>query len=186
MFCVSGLAFPGSLNACSKLRRPQRVESGPAVSYRPRMPSTIQKALILVAEGLKARHWDNRLFPPTPPLLRGARTGGGWWNGGCPYPGDTVEPTSQMTGEATSPDLSERLARRFPPGSDAAALEQALLEAGLQPGRTCEKHSIRSAEFRQEGGGFFGPYPMDATVAWKIMSDGRVLWTKGRVLYRAP
>jgi hypothetical protein len=91
-----------------------------------------------------------------------------------------------MTGEAISPELSERLARRFPSGSDAAVLEQALFHDGFRPGRTCQKHSTRSADFLQEGGGFFGPYPMVATVAWKVANDGRILWTKGRVFYFAP
>jgi hypothetical protein len=156
------------------------------VTYDLKIPSSIQKALILAAEALKACFRSNRLRPATPPLLRGAKSRGGWWNDGCPFPGDAVAPGPEMTGEATSPELSERLARRFPPGSNAAVLEQALLEEGFRLGRSCRMHSMRSAEFRQEGGGFFGPYPMDATVAWKVTDDGRVVWTKGRVFYSAP
>ena len=150
------------------------------------MASNAQKALILAAERIKALFRSKRLRPATPSLLQGATSRGGWWNGGCPFLGDAVEPTPEMTGEAISPELSERVARRFPPGSDPAVLEQALFHEGFRPGRTCKKHSIRSAEFRQEGGGFFGPYPMDATVAWKVGSDGRILWTKGRAFYSAP
>jgi hypothetical protein len=91
-----------------------------------------------------------------------------------------------MTGEATSPELCERLATRFPPGSAASVLEQALAQEGFRSGRTCQKHLIRCAEFRQSGGGFFGPYPVDATIAWKVTGDDRILWTKGRVFYTAP
>ena len=89
--------------------------------------------------------------------------------------------------EAISPELTERLARQFPVGSDAARLERALRDQGFQPTAPCPTApAIRHAEFRQEGGGFYGPYPIFAQIAWEQDDAGLLRWVKSSVSYTGP
>ncbi len=124
------------------------------------------------------------LVPGTPPLLQDVRAGGGWASMGCPRP---TSPSFASMSEALSPDLTPRLAALFPPGSDADALRTALVAQGFGVIAPCEGDpSVHRAAFHQSGGGFAGPYPISAVVAWRRTEDGRVVWTKGFVSYLAP
>ena len=89
--------------------------------------------------------------------------------------------------EALSPELMERLARQFPAGSDASQMERILKEQGFSLRLPCDGLSaIRLGEFRQKGGGFNGPYPVFAQIAWEQNNAGRIMWTKGTVSFTGP
>lgn len=124
------------------------------------------------------------LSPETPPLLNGVTAGGGgWWNGGCPQ----SESAPAGMSEALSPELTARLKEAFPAGGSAINLENALRQQGFGKVTPCdEEPSVRTSIFRQTGGGFFGPYPIFAVVAWKQDEEGRILWTKGHVAFTGP
>ena len=147
-------------------------------------------AILVVAVGVTIGvRWLDREFagvpltPPTPPLLENARAAGGWWSGGCP-PKDEFEKASE---EAKSPEVEDRLRMQFPPGTPANLLRSALLLQGFSFIDDCPNDlSIKRATFQQNGGGFFGPYPAFAIVAWKIDGEDRIIWTKGTVAYTGP
>jgi hypothetical protein len=46
--------------------------------------------------------------------------------------------------------------------------------------------TIHGASFGQGGGGFYGPYPVSAIIAWKVDQAGKVVWTKANVAYTGP
>lgn len=140
---------------------------------------------MLVGGPLLAIHLSRRpLVPATPPLLQDVRAGSGWASMGCSRP---TSPSFASISEALSPDLTSRLAALFPPGSDADALQTALVTQGFGDMATCKDDpSVYHAAFRQTGGGFAGPYPIDAVVAWRRTEDRRIEWTKGFVSYLAP
>jgi hypothetical protein len=122
------------------------------------------------------------LDPPTPPLLQEVGGAGGWWNGGCP----PDSPSQRPEDEALSPELTERMRRAFPPGSDARRLEATLRNQGFHfRSDTCSS-DVRVAEFGQTGGGFAGPYPMFAQIAWSEGADRRLLWIKSTVSFTGP
>lgn len=124
--------------------------------------------------------------PPTPPLLTDVTARGGWWNGGCPARNANEARLYDPSQEALSPELTARLQRQFPVGSNARQLERALRGQGFGPGETCANApAVRNTQFRQSGGGFFGPYPIYASVAWEER-NGRIVWTKGSVAFTGP
>lgn len=129
---------------------------------------------------------DSSLEPPTPPLLRDVTAAGGWWDGGCP-PRDATDEILHTGREALSPELDSRLRQQFPAGSEARRLVQELRAQGFRATAPCENDaSIHHAEFRQSGGGFAGPYPIFASVAWKEDARGRIAWTKASVSFTGP
>ena len=143
----------------------------------------LQRTIMISAVGIVLVACSEPLEPPTPPLLVNVSGRGGWWEGGCP-PRDSADPSQ----EALSPELTARLAQQFPAGSDAALLERALRSQGFRiRGRPCPTApAIRLAEFRQRGGGFSGPYPIFAHVAWEQDDGGRLVWAKGHVQFTGP
>jgi hypothetical protein len=81
----------------------------------------------------------------------------------------------------------ERLAREYPVGSDASRLERNLKEQGFSLSHPCDGLStIHRGEFRQRGGGFYGPYPIFAQIAWEQDAAGRIQWAKGTVAFTGP
>lgn len=125
------------------------------------------------------------LDPPTPPILEGATAGGGRDSGGCPPQPDAVSMTK--LDEAASPEVRNRLAHQFPPGTPERVLETTLAKQGFITAKACESDpSIHRATFSQRGGGFWGPYPAFAWVAWKVDAEGKVVWTKANVAYTGP
>jgi hypothetical protein len=129
----------------------------------------------------------DQLTPPTPPLLQNASAAGGWWNGGCPPRDATEAQIFEPSREALSPELMERLTRQFPVGSDASRLERNLKEQGFSLRLPCDGLSaVHLGEFRQRGGGLYGPYPIFAQIAWEQDDAGRIMWTKGTVSFTGP
>jgi hypothetical protein len=122
--------------------------------------------------------------PALPALLRNVAAGGGLW-GACPP--DPKEETRALPGQtlALSPQLNQRLAQSFPPGSSERGLSDTLSAQGFELLQSCKNDpSIRVAEFSQHGGGFFSP-PIVANVFWKADEAGNIVWTKGFVRYVA-
>lgn len=121
--------------------------------------------------------------PATPPLLEGVTSQGGWWSNGCPE----KEGAQPRTSEALSPELTARLRREFPSGTPAATLEMSLRRQGFGQIRECDgEPSVRTATFRERGGGLFQLYSTFAVVAWKQDETGKILWTKGHVDFTGP
>jgi len=130
---------------------------------------------------------DAALNPPTPAFLENpGRNDGGSWDV-CPLGTDRAARTIPAE-EALSPNLIERLTRQFPRGSEARRLEAMLVANGfrIQEGPCATVPSIRLAEFRQTGGGFYGPYPAFAQIVWDQDAGGRLLWIKALVNYTGP
>jgi len=76
------------------------------------------------------------------------------------------------------------LAAKFPAGSSSQALIAYLSRQGFGGKTACPNDgSIFRMLFNQSGGGVFGPFPMLAVVAWKEDGQGRIVWTKGQVLF---
>ena len=121
------------------------------------------------------------LKPPTPPLLEG---GGGelvarTHDSGCPPwdPSDRKNPGS----------IEDRLATAFPAGTPQDQLVRSLARQGFTVEPSCAVDpTIRSATFRQSGGGFYGPYPAFSMVTWKVDTAGRIIWASGWVAYTGP
>lgn len=85
---------------------------------------------------------------------------------------------------AVSPELSDRLGRRFPPGSPASALKDELSTIGFEAPSACEADpTITAAAYFQKGSGLLA-YDVNASVYWKADGEGRIIWTKGFIFYR--
>lgn len=146
------------------------------------MVGFMRYAAVVVA-GILLAGCDDGLEPATPPILRNVTAGGGWWNGGCPSHYKALSGDH----EALSPELTQRLAKGFPTGSEAVLLKEALRSQGFRMQERCATEpSIRLAEFRQTGGRFYGPYPVFAQVTWKQDDAGRLVWSKGHVAFTGP
>jgi hypothetical protein len=141
---------------------------------------TIPSMLIVVC-GFLPGCWQLECDSPMPALLRDLRATEGWWSQGCPPPEDFRRQPSK---EADSPELSGRMRSRFPPGSDAMAMERYLQAEGFQISSPCGKRAprVRQAHFHQEG----CPYPMNAKIAWERAEDGKLAWIKTHVSYKYP
>ena len=125
-----------------------------------------------------------RAQPPLPPLLRHVSAAAGYV-GGCPA-GTPAEARRQHP-LALSPELNQRLIREFPHGSSGKRIEEVLTRQRFHMLPPCQNdRSIRAALFHQIGGGFFGPYPIRATVYWKVNRGNKIVWTKGFVEYTGP
>ena len=121
------------------------------------------------------------LTPPTPPLLENASTTAGKWQGmGCPR--RRGDPSPEAMPDSRSPEVENRLARQFPPGTSEARLKAALVSQHFDLIDACEADaSIRRATFSQTGGRYYGQSAIWAFVAWKTNADGKILWTKADV-----
>jgi hypothetical protein len=123
------------------------------------------------------------LRPATPPLLLNATASSGW-AGGCPPHANEL---AFAKPEAHALQVEARLARDFPVGTPEQALVAALTRQGFKPDAACDNDpTIHRAMFYQTGGGFFGPYPAMANIAWKVDSEGRIVWTKANLMYTGP
>ena len=125
--------------------------------------------------------WIGPMFhPPAPPLLQNVTAAGGWF-GACP-PRNEREATSRAkSGEALSPQLNQRLAEQFPPGSREEPLVKSLSEQGFKPLEPCQNDAtIRSAHFKGPTRGAL--FDINAVVYWKTQS-GTLVWTKGFVSF---
>ena len=107
------------------------------------------------------------LWPPLPPLLDGATAKYGNWIG-C------------AGGDAVSPELEQRLARQFPPGSPESVLVASLAEQHFATPSPCRNDSsVRFSYYLGPKGSKPGRGPVDATVYWKVNDASQIVWTHG-------
>jgi hypothetical protein len=111
-----------------------------------------------------------------PELLRRARANGVW---SAPCPPETE--TERVSRENTSPELNDRLAKRFPAGSREVDLVAELKREGFSaPSIACKNDvTIKQAGFRKQ----VFMYETDASVYWKVEGQA-IVWTKGFLFYR--
>ena len=121
---------------------------------------------------------------PLPPLLVGARAASGNYDG-CPEaPSRWADP---HPGSGASPNLTARLARAFPPGSDAGRVSSTLAAQGFEPSGACQTDpSVRFAIYDDPPGHLRGIFETHAVVFWKADAADRILWTRGFVAYTGP
>jgi hypothetical protein len=88
---------------------------------------------------------------------------------------------------ALSPELTARLTKKFPPGSQALALSSELRRQGFSVGRSpCPASpSIQAASINIPASGF-AVVETDADVYWQSDADGKLVWTAGHVVYTGP
>jgi hypothetical protein len=88
---------------------------------------------------------------------------------------------SKNGGEAMSPELNQKLAAQFPPGSSAVSLVRTLTAQGFKLTGPCQTDStIHRAGFGgPTSGSIFEPR---AEIYWKTEGD-TVAWTKGFVMF---
>jgi hypothetical protein len=123
------------------------------------------------------------LSPPTPPLLAGAQAGDQLI---CP-PHNSTEEILARPPQKGSSEVEARLARQFPAGVDAGRLVATLRAQGFSFVDKCDNDTtIHGAQFVQGGGGFWGPRPVNADIAWKADQAGKIVWTKANVAYTGP
>jgi hypothetical protein len=123
------------------------------------------------------------LKPPTPPLLDNAHAGDQFV---CP-PRSAADEIIARPPQMGSPEVEARLARQFPAGTDEKRLITMLRAQGFAPTQECDNDpTIHGATFQQGGGGFWGPYPVYADIAWKVDDAGKIVWTKANVAYTGP
>jgi hypothetical protein len=117
--------------------------------------------------------------PPAPALLEHVSAASGWF-GGCP-PANEKDARARMGGEALSPELNQKLAAQFPPGSSAVSLVRTLTAQGFKLTGPCQTDStIHRAGFGgPTSGSIFEPR---AEIYWKTEGD-TVAWTKGFVMF---
>ncbi|WP_164924164.1 hypothetical protein [Sinorhizobium fredii] len=112
---------------------------------------------------------------PLPPLLLSltAVDEGDVWTAGCGLP--------KGKKQAFSPELTKRLQRLFPAGSDAAAVERDLQALGFKVVSPCPNDpSARLAQFLQKG----CAWPMNATLIWHRTEDAKVADLSGHVFFK--
>ena len=123
------------------------------------------------------------LKPPTPALLANAQAGDQLI---CP-PHNPEEAILARPPQSGSPQVEARLARQFPAGVDEGRLVATLRAQGFRLVQECDNDpTIHDATFAQEGGGFWGPYPVYADIAWKVDQADKIVWTKADVAYTGP
>ena len=120
---------------------------------------------------------------PLPSLLVGARSASGNYDG-CPQaPSRWADP---HPGSGASPNLTARLTRAFPPGSDAKRLSSSLAAQGFKPSRGCQTDpSVRFAIYDRPGD-LRAIFQTHAVVYWKVDAGDRIAWTRGFVSYTGP
>jgi hypothetical protein len=115
-----------------------------------------------------------------PPLLRHVTAGGGW-TGACPPEGASEAQLRASLPLAISPELNQRLAQSFPPGTPEERLVKSLTEQGFKLLPSCRNNpSIRVAVFNGYAGGIFNTW---ASVYWKVDGASAIVWTKGFVQF---
>jgi len=120
------------------------------------------------------------LNPLAPPLLAQATAGSGWF-GGCPPLNEQEAVERARSGEALSPELNQKLATQFPPGSGTDSLVQTLTEQSFKLAETCQNDfTIRRAYFQGLTRGSL--FETRAEIYWKTKGDNLV-WTKGFVMF---
>jgi hypothetical protein len=118
--------------------------------------------------------------PPPPPLLEHV-TGASGWFGGCPPRNEQEAAGRAAMGEALSPELNQKLAAQFPPGSSADSLVRTLSEQGFKLAEACQNDStIRRAWFQGPMRGAI--FETRAEIYWRTEGDALV-WTKGFVMF---
>jgi hypothetical protein len=123
------------------------------------------------------------LKPATPLLLVDATAGDQLI---CP-PRNADEAILARPPQAGSPQVESRLAHQFPAGAEETRLVATLRAQGFTLVQECDNDPvIHGARFSQDGGGFWGPYPVNADVAWKVDGAGKIMWTKANVAYTGP
>jgi hypothetical protein len=125
--------------------------------------------------------WIVPMFHPQgPPLLQHVTAAGGWF-GACPPRNEQEGAERAKSGEALSPELNQRLARQFPPGSPEEVLVRSLAAQGFRPLEPCRNDAtIRSAHFSGPTSGAL--FAINAVVYWKTQND-TLVWTKGFVSF---
>jgi len=120
------------------------------------------------------------LAPPAPALLEHISGASGWF-GGCPPENEKEAVERARWGEALSPELNQKLAAQFPPGSSADSLVRTLTAQGFKLTGPCQNDStIQRAGF---GGTTRGSiFATHAEIYWKTEGDS-VVWTKGFVMF---
>lgn len=119
-------------------------------------------------------------YPPAPPLLQNVTAAGGW-SGGCPPRNEQEAAMRANLGEALSPELNQRLAKQFPPGSPEEPLVRSLAAQGFKLLEPCENDTaIHRAYFN--GPVRWGVFDVNAQVYWKTQND-TLVWTKGFVAF---
>ena len=116
-------------------------------------------------------------LPPLPPLLQQISFRGGSIED-CPTDEDD-SPLHFRFSLSISPELEQRLASQFPPGTGEDRLIAVLSEQGFKISTPCgPNNAVRYGEFEQKGGGELNP-AIVARVYWKIDDQHRIVWTKG-------
>jgi hypothetical protein len=124
--------------------------------------------------------WVRPLFHPLPPLLKHVTAKGGWY-GACPPRNQQEEQSRLRSGEALSPELNQRLAEQFPPGSSGPELSRFLMSQGFKQLESCENDTAIHRAY------YDGPISgvllnINANVYWKT-EENTIVWTKGFVAY---
>jgi hypothetical protein len=125
--------------------------------------------------------WIGPMFYPPAPLLLQHVSGASGWFGACPPRNEQEAAERAKMGEALSPELNQRLAQQFPPGSSADSLVRTLTAQGFKLTGPCQNDStIHRA-------GFGGPtrrsiFETRAEIYWKTAGE-TVAWTKGFVMF---
>lgn len=118
-----------------------------------------------------------------PPILRGVTAGSGFF-GGCPPSDEAAADAIRNAGKlAVSPEFDSRLEAAFPPGSPQEALIDSLTGQGFVLAGACKTDStVRIALFHLNGRAL-SRLEMGADVYWRADKEGRIIWTKGFVMY---
>lgn len=119
------------------------------------------------------------LTPPSPPLLQrlnDVSSNATLYHAGCPpWDWDSRDQPGS---------IEERLMRTFPSGTAQDQLTRALAQQGFTVDEPCASDpTVKTATFRQTGGGPFGPFPAWSYVTWKVDPSDRIVWVTGRVAY---
>jgi hypothetical protein len=116
--------------------------------------------------------------PPAPALLEHVSGASGWF-GGCPPL--SKQEAAERTAEALSPELNQKLAAQFPPGSSADSLIRTLTAQGFKLTGSCQNDStIHRAGFRGPTRGSI--FETQAEIYWKTEGD-TLVWIKGFVMF---
>jgi hypothetical protein len=111
-----------------------------------------------------------------PPLLKDASARSGFASA-CPHRPRGAEDLPL----ATSPEVTQRLEQRFPPGSPSQRLVDELAKEGFTMGLACDVDSTISRAYYNGPSG--GLQEMHGAIEWKTDAAGRIVWAVGFVAY---